>query len=196
MSPYFCRSLGNSSATTLTGTRFDDQLIAGNFGDRLLGNAGNDLLIGGDGADTIYGGTGDDILIGGRGNDFMVGGAGADRYIMIDDDRNHNGNGFNNGQDVISGFQHGIDKIVIPGSAVGNIPGNVMDYSLLVSGNDMLVLLRNTDPFGQQLFGLVPTFGDGGTIRILGGNLPGNVFTAADIQTGSQIYLGGGWVGT
>lgn len=66
----------NGNATSMTGTGFADQIIAGSKGDTLSGGAGNDILVGGDGADSIAGGDGTDTINGGEGNDSIDAGAG------------------------------------------------------------------------------------------------------------------------
>ncbi|MBM3582395.1 MAG: hypothetical protein FJX37_10590, partial [Alphaproteobacteria bacterium] len=75
----------------ITGSKFDDLIIAGSGNDvlrggdgsdTLVGGAGTDTLIGGDGADFLYGGIGDDRLEGGAGNDTLIGGNGSDWVIF------------------------------------------------------------------------------------------------------------------
>jgi hypothetical protein len=128
-----------TASTTLSGTKLNDQLIAGANGDRLLGNAGNDLLIGGVGADAIYGGTGTDIIYGAGGNDYLSGGTGADTFIYT------TGNGDDEGQDVIAGFSAGN----APGHDVINVDGasNAADVLALAaqSGADTLIRLNGDE---------------------------------------------------
>jgi len=100
----------SSTHMTLSGgnsTTPCDQLIAGSGGDTLYGLNGNDLLIGGAGNDVLYGGAGNDTLIGGAGNDFLSGGDGNNLFVYFA----HLGNG--NGSDTVTGFQNGIDTLVI-----------------------------------------------------------------------------------
>lgn len=100
----------SSTHMTLSGgnsTTPCDQLIAGSGGDTLYGLNGNDLLIGGAGNDVLYGGAGNDTLIGGAGNDFLSGGNGSNLFVYFA----HLGNG--NGSDTVTGFQNGIDTLVI-----------------------------------------------------------------------------------
>jgi len=73
---------------TITGTRWNDNLV---------GTAGNDTISGGRGSDTITGGAGDDALGGGRG---------ADHFVF--------GRGF--GHDVITDFRHDeVDQLAFSG---------------------------------------------------------------------------------
>ena len=100
----------SSTHMTLSGgnsTTPCDQLIAGSGGDTLYGLNGNDLLIGGAGNDVLYGGAGNDTLIGGADNDFLSGGSGNNLFVYFA----HLGNG--NGSDTVTGFQNGIDTLVI-----------------------------------------------------------------------------------
>ena len=78
-----------SGVENLTGSGFDDELIAdsqantlsaGAGNDYLDGFLGNDLLAGGDGSDRMLGGGGNDVLRGGRGADLLHGGLGADVF--------------------------------------------------------------------------------------------------------------------
>ena len=100
----------SSTHMTLSGgnsTTPCDQLIAGSGGDTLYGLNGNDLLIGGAGNDVLYGGAGNDTLIGGADKDFLSGGNGSNLFVYFA----HLGNG--NGSDTVTGFQNGIDTLVI-----------------------------------------------------------------------------------
>ena len=56
------------------------------------------------GDDTLNGGKGDDVLFGGAGNDTLTGGEGADQFVFLANS--------NNGNDVITDFQAGVDKVV------------------------------------------------------------------------------------
>ena len=56
------------------------------------------------GNDTLNGGTGNDVLFGGAGNDTLTGGEGNDKFVFLANS--------NSGQDVITDFQAGSDKIV------------------------------------------------------------------------------------
>jgi Ca2+-binding RTX toxin-like protein len=80
--------------------------------DRLYGEAGNDTLLGGEGFDVLKGGSGLDTLNGGRGSDSLSGGSEADTFIF-----NYETNAtFDRpewGNDTITDFQLGLDKIVL-----------------------------------------------------------------------------------
>jgi len=75
--------LGN----VLTGTIFNDLILASDAGnvisgmasaDCIIGGAGNDIINGNAGQDQIFGNNGSDQLIGGFGNDLILGGSGND----------------------------------------------------------------------------------------------------------------------
>ena len=113
------RITGTTSANTLRGSAFGDDidgrdgndrlygldghddLDGGRGSDQLYGDAGNDDLDGGAGNDRLDGGTGDDKIEGGRGNDILTGGAGADRFEFERGD----------GRDIITDFVNGEDRI-------------------------------------------------------------------------------------
>lgn len=75
-------------------------------GVNLTGGSGYDMLIGGAGGDKFLGYDGDDVLIGAGGGDTLTGGAGTDafRYLAASDSTS-------TGQDVITDFVSGVDKI-------------------------------------------------------------------------------------
>ena len=78
---------------------------------------GFEAVAGTNAADTLIGSAGDDTLGGGLGNDLLTGGGGADKFVFasIGD------------VDTITDFQHGLDKIVFPGSLAGLTPGTLAE---------------------------------------------------------------------
>ena len=94
--------------------------ISGNTGNNLLdGSTGDDSLDGNLGNDTLLGGAGNDTLSDGSGSDLIDGGQGQDTITFLEDDAsdrvryaiNSTAELANLGGDVISGFEHGEDKI-------------------------------------------------------------------------------------
>lgn len=84
--------------------------INGQLGnDVLAGGAGRDTLSGGFGADRLFGGAEGDRLAGGAGNDVLTGESGADVFVYA---------ARGNGQDRITDFQDGVDRIDIAGPRV------------------------------------------------------------------------------
>ncbi len=79
-------------------------LMGGN--DTIDGGAGSDTIFGGGGDDRLFGGAGADKISGGAGNETLTGGAGADQFIF---ERM-------GGQDRITDFQNGLDRIAIFGA--------------------------------------------------------------------------------
>lgn len=69
------------------------------------GGAGNDIITGTHLADKLRGNTGDDILDGGSGRDILTGGKGADCFVF----------GSGGGQDTITDYAAGVDKIDLTG---------------------------------------------------------------------------------
>ncbi len=115
---------GNDVLTDLAGW---NRLVGGAGNDRLEAGPGSDVLFGEDGGDQLAGGGGNDRLDGGAGWDVLTGGDGADIFV------------FTAGQDRISDFQDGLDRLHLP-SAPGlvDLAGGVrLDFasgSLVLEG--------------------------------------------------------------
>ncbi len=108
--------LGEGGRDVLKGQGGNDDLNGGGGNDRLFGAQGSDVLFGaggkdklngGGGTDTLSGGAKRDVLIGSKGADVLTGGAGSDRFIFKKTD----------GNDTITDFQDGLDKIVVKSGA-------------------------------------------------------------------------------
>ncbi|NKQ73824.1 calcium-binding protein, partial [Rhizobium ruizarguesonis] len=89
--------------------------------ENLTGSSYNDVLTGDSGRNVLHGGAGADVITGGAGKDIMTGGASSDTFVFKTP--TETGSGWN--RDVITDFQHGIDKIDLSaidanGSAAGN----------------------------------------------------------------------------
>jgi len=135
-----------SGIEKVVGSGSSDALFADDSGIVLEGAAGDDLLVGGAGLDKLLGGPGDDILEGGLGLDILSGGSGADHFVL----------NWNDGPDIITDFQPGVDKIEL-GNGFNNAPfgsdgvlwtGTQPPTTYPYGGNDML--FYDTDD--QQLF--------------------------------------------
>jgi Ca2+-binding RTX toxin-like protein len=86
-----------------------NDVLYGNDGDdTLTGETGDDALKGGDGDDALDGGAGDDYLSGGEGSDTLTGGEGRDTFSFNKD----------SGDDVITDFTPGEDKIDLRGYGI------------------------------------------------------------------------------
>ena len=70
--------IGRESITSMTGSKYDDQLIAGGRTAVLKGGAGNDLLRGASVSSKLYGGTGNDEIYSESGTNYLYGEAGDD----------------------------------------------------------------------------------------------------------------------
>lgn len=94
-----------------------ENLIVGGLGNDIMsGNAGFDTIVGGEGNDTLDGGADGDELHAGSGADSIFGGTGND-FIFLTDDDTPDTVVFNkwDGNDVIDGFEVGVDKLHLAG---------------------------------------------------------------------------------
>jgi Ca2+-binding RTX toxin-like protein len=91
----------NHSDDVINGLGGEDTLSGLSGDDILRGGDSNDRLLGGDGDDFLAGDAGDDFLNGGLGNYTLVGGIGMDTFVLQR----------NGGNDLITDFTDGIDKI-------------------------------------------------------------------------------------
>jgi|GEM_PF-2948510 len=107
--------------------------------DSLSGAAAHDSISGLGGNDTLIGGAGNDTLIGGTGNDLLTGGTGSDTFAFA--------SGY--GQDTISGFVHGTDKLQFTASGLGVTTAEDVTSHASVSGSDTLIT------FGTDVISLV-----------------------------------------
>ncbi len=131
-------TVGNGSAgSTLKGGAGDDMLTSGAGSDVLYGGSGYDTLIGGRGDDALYGdrgrdvlngGEGDDIIDGGRSNDTLTGGLGADIFVF---------HALDKGDDTITDFEDGIDRIEISGLSFDALHFAEVDGGVLISSAEM-----------------------------------------------------------
>jgi Ca2+-binding RTX toxin-like protein len=135
-----------SGIDKVVGSVNSDGLFADDSGVVLDGGAGHDLLVGGAGLDVLIGGTGDDTLEGGLGLDILTGGIGADCFVS----------NWNDGPDIVTDFQPGVDKIVLA-DGFNNAPlgtdgvlwtGTQLPTQYPYAGHDML--FYDTDD--HQLF--------------------------------------------
>jgi serralysin len=106
-----------------------EHIVAGRYGDQILGSdirniikglggadvlvgaGGNDVLYGGVGNDELDGGNGADVLVGGNGKDVLTGAAGSDIFKFHP----------NQGEDVITDFVDGEDRVMLRGFGFANI---------------------------------------------------------------------------
>lgn len=85
----------------VSGSAFNDLILADGKNNTLEGQAGNDTIYAREGADVVRGGAGNDKLHGQRGNDVLSGGAGSDVFYFDDGD----------GRDQVTDFQIGSDRL-------------------------------------------------------------------------------------
>ncbi len=123
---------------SITGNPWNEWLKGTNNAERLDALAGNDVVRGYGGDDTLIGGTGDDTLRGEAGNDELTGGTGADIF------RIRSGK-WGQGDDVITDFELGTDKIAFVGA-------DMLNRDAGLSGGDGVLGLDDLDASGA--FGL------------------------------------------
>ncbi len=100
------RLYGGSGNDYMNGGDGNDFMNGQTGNDLMYGQAGNDQMYGGAGNDTMNGGLGNDMLDGSVGRDNLTGGAGADKFIF-----RALGDSLTATPDMISDFQHNVDKI-------------------------------------------------------------------------------------
>ncbi|MGI3170783.1 Ig-like domain-containing protein [Pseudooceanicola sp. C21-150M6] len=134
----------------------DDSMDGGDDDDYLSGGSGDDDIMGGDGNDVSKGGDGDDYIDSGDGEDLAVGGDGMDTMLLgLGDDVFKLGTGLlgdgdadvlvldtlNNGDDVVFGFEGGLDLIDLDGAMASvSFTGN---HTLVDIDGGGSILLRN-----------------------------------------------------
>ena len=132
---------GEGGDDLLLGVTGNDQLFGGAGNDRLFGRAENDSLDGGDGDDALTGNAGDDVMIGGAGRDVLLAGGGNDvmtggteRDVFV----------FQNerGEDVITDFEVGLDKISFRDRTFGDREVEFGDLEITQNGDDAVITER------------------------------------------------------
>lgn len=150
---------GNDS---VTGSRFDDELllgegndegIGGDGNDTIRGGAGNDKMFGQGGADRLEGGEGDDLMHGGDGADVMIGGVGNDTYYVHSADDQvieQAGEGKDNVRSTVTWVlgDH-FEELLLEGMDNIDGAGNALDNSVLGNNaNNVLYGLDGNDTLG------------------------------------------------
>lgn len=160
--------LGTQVKDKITGSDERNSLSGNDGQDKLLGLDGNDSIVGGRGKDQLDGDAGDDRLTGSIGSDRLKGDAGKDRFIFDD------GTAFSttNGQDRISDFEQGRDKIVLDRgtfTALGSKVSFASVQSLDAAGNSasLITYVRSTGRLYYNADGSTAGFGTGGWFATL-----------------------------
>jgi large repetitive protein len=118
-----------------------ENVTGSQYRDYLFGSDGSNTINGGQGNDVISAGGGNDVVIGGNGNDVLGGGSGSDTFVFS------SGHFFgvnNNGVDVITDFEVGVDVLEFRSSGWGG--GHVEsldDLSFNQVGNDTVISFGN-----------------------------------------------------
>lgn len=135
---------GSSSTVVVSGSRFNDNLVA---------TSDNEIILGLGGRDRIYAGAGDDTIDGGKGRDMLWGEAGADTFTF----------GNKNGMDDIKDFSFADgDKIDLSGITAITSYADLMAnhffnlngdaYIRVSKGHDILVLGVDPDALSEGDF--------------------------------------------
>ena len=103
--------------------------LAGN--DTITGGGGDDTLDGGDGNDSLSASIGNDTLRGGSGNDTLTGGTGSDIFVI----------GAGDGNDTVTDFENGIDKI-----HAGTLATSFAGVTVTQDGSDVVVGFGSGSP--------------------------------------------------
>lgn len=140
------KAVAQNTGMGLDTIRNVENVVTGAGNDRIIGSAGansltagsgNDVLSGLAGNDRLFGQAGNDRLQGGAGNDILTGGIGADRFLFSRSD----------GNDRITDFADGIDRIVINSGAetFGQVRIADLGADARVSFGDVTITLSNFD---------------------------------------------------
>lgn len=123
-----------------SGAAFSPQKINSGIGDdTIIGSDRSERIRGSDGDDTLWGNGGDDIIRGGKGNDFIRGGAGDDTLTggkgsdIFDFDMQNGPT--DQGDDIVTDFVPGVDRIVINGPNGAGAGSVAFSYS----GGDTII---------------------------------------------------------
>jgi Ca2+-binding RTX toxin-like protein len=126
--------IGDAGNDKISGGAGKDRLIGRGGKDDLNGGGGKDKVVGGGGADKLKGGGGNDIIYGGKGDDTLTGNAGRDKFVFRKKD----------GDDVITDFDVGSDRIKIAGTSdIGDIEFTQQGSHVLVEAGRLDLLVRN-----------------------------------------------------
>ena len=109
--------------TRTVGTDARDKLYGDSADNFIFGDAGNDLLVGRKGDDDLQGGAGRDKLVGGRGDDVLTGGDGRDSFIF---------KAKHKGDDVVTDFEIGQDRLVLKGADFWNTDIDVRGDDIVI----------------------------------------------------------------
>ncbi len=161
---------GAGGADTLFGDGGDDDLNGGVAIDTLNGGDGNDLLSGGGGNDVLNGEAGEDRLFGDEGNDMLDGGAGFDRL---------NGG---EGIDVLTGGAD-VDWFILTGADFGN--DRVTDFE---DGVDKLVFRASTGVTSMEDINDIRQAGSDVVIETDAGNIRLENFDVGDVDAGDFVF--------
>jgi Ca2+-binding RTX toxin-like protein len=174
----------------VTGSEFDDVLIASTAGNLLSGEFGDDVLLGSTGADSLFGGFGDDFLTGGAGGDKLDGGDGSDTATYADSPAALT---INLSAHTVSGGDATGDHLFAIENVVGTsfadtMTGSIDDNRLQGGTGDDTLYGRGGSDILLGGNGADTLYGEDGNDTVLGGD-GGDYLNGAD---GLDVLTGGG----
>ncbi len=110
-----------------------ENLIGSYHADHLLGDDKDNRIDGSFGDDTLEGLAGNDTLIGAQGDDTMTGGKGEDVFVFNVD--------YHTGNDTITDFEEGVDRIEIYGEAEAEVIQEDWGTMVVIQGPEQLTLI-------------------------------------------------------
>ncbi|MBO4400646.1 MAG: hypothetical protein J5809_02240 [Selenomonadaceae bacterium] len=161
-----------TSAVHINGNAKANTIYGGSKADYISGGASNDLLIGGAGADTLEGDAGDDTLTGGDGADTFVYSSGA-------------------GNDVITDFTGGVDKLKIASGSIDSVGFSKSDVVFKIGKGSVTVadgkdkkitLIESTGETTTYIYGDKMTYDGDKTSVTLASNFRGTL-NSSDYST-------------
>jgi serralysin len=174
----------------VTGSQFEDLLIASAAGNLLSGENGDDVLLGSLGGDSLYGGYGDDFLTGGAGGDKLDGGDGSDTVSYTDSPAALT---INLSAHTVSGGDGTGDHLAAVENVVGttfadSMIGNIDDNRLQGGTGDDILYGRVGDDILIGGNGADKLYGEDGRDTLMGGD-GDDTLNGAD---GLDVLTGGG----
>jgi VCBS repeat-containing protein len=147
-----------------------ENVIGTSLADTITGSAVANVLSGGIGDDNILGEAGNDTLVGGMGADNLTGGIGINVFLY---------NATNEGNDLITDFASGSDKLSFSSSAFGSITSATLDSNFFIRADS----IAQNDVTPQFIFNTATR----ALIYDANGTNPAGQITLLTVQSGASI---------